>query len=391
MGLTKPSRPLRIANIIEEGRWGGPQKRITLVSHALRQHAVETVVLFPERESERFRQELDKVTVAWKALPLHRLGRGWKTLAIYALTFITDVLAIWLELRRGHYDAVHVSGGAWQFKGAIAGRLAGTLVIWHLNDTQMPRLVEVLFKTIGKLADAFFVSANRVRHYYIAGTMLENIPVYLVPPPVVTVQYSSAVAAQDAQIAALAAPRIVTVANINPVKGLQTLIDAAALLKERLDEFSVVIVGPVFSTQRVYHEELLKQIKDACLEMKVHFVGAREDVPSVMNCADVYVCASFAESGPMTVWEAMSMGCAIVSTDVGDVAEYIKSGENGFIVPVGDAQAMADAIAELAADPELRRQFGLRARDVACQELDISVIAEKTASAYGVIIAAIHN
>ena len=82
------------------------------------------------------------------------------------------------------------------------------------------------------------------------------------------------------------------------------------------------------------------------------------------------------------------MGCAIVSTDGGDVSEYIKSGENGFVVPVGDAQAMADAITRLAADAVLCKEFGLRAREVACRELDISVIAEKTACAYRAIIAA---
>ena len=387
MGLVESLRPLRVANIIEEGRWAGPQKRITLVSSALKQHAVETVVLLPKWESAHFREELDKAGVASKALSLHRLGRGWKTLAIYALTFFTDVFAIWRVLRRGHFDAIHVSGGAWQFKGVIAGRLACTPVIWHLNDTQMPSLLVALFRKIGKLANGFIVAAKRVRYYYIDGTTLDNIPVFLVPAPVVTALYSPSVAARDEQIFALETPRIVTVANVNPTKGLQTLIDAVASLSEKLVGFSIIIVGPVYSSQASHFEQLQSRIKTAHLDNNVHFVGVKEDIPSVLSYADVYVCASIAEASPMAVWEAMSMGCAIVSTDVGDVAEYIENGKNGLVVPVGDAQAMADAIARLAADAELRCQFGQRAREVACRELDISVIAEKTASAYRVILA----
>ena len=387
MGLAETSRPLRIANIIEEGRWGGPQKRITLVSAALKAHAVETVVLLPKKESEHFQQELDKEGVAWKTLSLHRLGRGWKTLVIYALTFFFDVFTIWRLLRRGSYDAIHVSGGAWQLKGAIAGRLSGTPVIWHLNDTQMPTVLVMLFNIMGRLADGFFVAANRVRRYYIDGTALAKTPVHLIPAPVVTANYSPEVAAGDDQIANFPAPRIVTIANVNPIKGLKTLIDAAALLKKGLVDFSVVVVGAQYSSQRVHFKQLQTMIKAASLDNNIHFVGARKNVASVLKSADTFVCASFAEASPMAVWEAMSMGCAIVSTDVGDVSEYIKSGENGFVVPVGDAQAMADAITRLAADAVLRKEFGLRAREVACRALDISVIAEKTACAYRAIIA----
>src|SRR3989339_2017157 len=79
MHLSSQNRILKAANLIEEGRWGGPQKRITLVATALNDHAIETTVLLPWRDSERFRQALDSAGVAWKALPLHRLGRDWYT------------------------------------------------------------------------------------------------------------------------------------------------------------------------------------------------------------------------------------------------------------------------------------------------------------------------
>lgn len=321
-------------------------------------------------------------------MPLHRLGRGWKTILVYASTFVFDIYQLRRELRHGGYDLLHVSGGAWQFKGPIAGRLAGVPVVWHLNDTQMPRLLVALFKWLGKLADGFFVAAKRVQIYYIDGTSLGKIPAYSVPAPVVTSDYKRNSTITDESINVNAYPRIVTVANINPIKGLQTLIEASAVLKERLDNFSVSIVGALHLNQKNYHTMLNELISRYDLEENVFFVGEREHVQGVLKSADIYVCSSVAEASPMAVWEAMSMGCAIVSTDVGDVAEYIKNGENGFVVPVGDAEEMADAICTLAEDEVLRREFGKKAREVACQELDVSVIAEKTARGYAAVVAA---
>lgn len=377
---------MRVLNLIEEGRWGGPQKRIALVSDALKDSGVETTVLLPLRESERFQVVLNKVAVCSKAIPLHRLGQGWRTLLVYSLTFPIDIYRIWRELRAGGYSLLHVSGGAWQFKGPIAGWLAGVPVVWHLNDTQMPRVLVTLFRRLGRLADGFFLAARRVKSYYIDGTSLETIPAYSMPAPVITGDYAREDTQPDESIWEKTFPRIVTVSNVNPIKGLGTLIESGSILKDRLDNFSISIVGSIFSTQAAYYSELNRLVAEHDLSSKVFFAGERQDVRGALRAADIYVCSSVAEASPMAVWEAMSMGCAIVSTDVGDVSEYITDGINGFIVPVGDAKAMADAICVLAEDESLRHEFGKKAREVAVRELDLAVIAKKTADAYREIV-----
>lgn len=387
MGLANKDQPqvLRVANLIEEGRWGGPQKRISLVAAELKRLSVDTTVLLPIAESDHFRQVLDEAGVKWKALSLRRLGRGWHVLLGFAVSLPGDIFRLWRELKTGDYDLLHVSGGAWQFKGPIAGRLAGIPVIWHLNDTQMPAPLVVLFRCTGYIADAFIVSAKRVRAYYLDGTSLGRMPSYVVPPPVVTRDLSRELVVADEAVQALASPRIVTVANINPIKGLETLIEAASILKSRMEFFSISIVGPVPSTQARYFSMLNDMVEQRGLRAHVHFVGKRSHVEGVLKSADIYVCSSYAESGPMAVWEAMSMSCAIVSTDVGDVSKYLSNGENGFVIPVRNPEAMADAICKLAKDEALRIEFGKKAREVACQRLDIGVIAEKTANAYRLV------
>lgn len=381
--MNNPRRWLCVANIIEEGRWGGPQKRIAMVGAALKPLGVETVVVLPAMESARFRQELDRGGVNWTAMSLHRLGRGWKTLAIYVLTFVPEVLALQRHLRSGKFDIVHASGGAWQIKGALAGRLAGIPVIWHLNDSQMPAPVVRMFSFLAPcLATGFFVAADRCRRVYLTSKQLAAFPNYLVPAPVDTQWYAPDAHPPDAKIAALPGIKVVTVANINPIKGLETLISAAEMLNRAGYAFTVAVVGSVFATQANYFSKLKQLVAQAGLTERVVFLGGVHDVATSMAAADIYVCSSLAEASPMTLWEAMAMGKPVVSTDVGDVASYIRSGESGYIVPVGNANALADAIAALMTDVVKRRAFGERARKIVESALDLRVVGERTINGY---------
>jgi len=244
----------------------------------------------------------------------------------------------------------------------------------------------ILFRWLARwLADGFLVTADRVYRYYLRGTVLSRRPVFRAQAPVDTALYDPTRFEPELEILEHPGVRVVTVANINPVKGLETLIDAARRLANASERYSFIVVGPVFETQKAYFSTLKAKVREYGLEERFHFLGGREDIPKVLRAATVFVCSSVSESGPMTVWEAMAMECAIVSTDVGDVASYIRSGENGFVVPVGDADAMAESIAKAARDPELRREFGRRARDVACRELDVRMMARNTAECYAAI------
>ena len=68
----------------------------------------------------------------------------------------------------------------------------------------------------------------------------------------------------------------------------------------------------------------------------IDFPGKVDDARGYLSIFDVFLCTSVSESGPMTLWEAMSMQKAVVSTDVGDVKDYLSSGKSGEVVSVGD-------------------------------------------------------
>ncbi len=278
----------------------------------------------------------------------------------------------------GNFDLVYVCGGSWQYKGAIAGKIAGVKVLWHLNDTCMPWVFRKVFSCLSGLADGYVYASERSKRYY--GPLVNRgKPEFVIPAPVDTAQFDpeGSYSGDEDLLEKWAGKFIIgTVANINPIKGLETFIRAVAILNKRVDQVHFVVVGPVYKNQQGYFDSLQRLCKEMSVS-NIEFVGSRSDVRPLLKRFDAYVCSSLAESSPISVWEAMSMGKPVVSTDVGDVPLNIRDGYNGFVVEIGNPQALADRLEQLATNTEMCREFGQRARGVAVQELDVTMCAER--------------
>jgi len=173
------------------------------------------------------------------------------------------------------------------------------------------------------------------------------------------------------------------VANISPVKGVDVFLNTLKIVSTSFHDVVFVVIGPVYKSQKKYFETLKKNI-DPKIEKSIVFLGAQKDVRPFLKFFDIYVCTSRFESSPISVWEAMSMGKPIVSTDVGDVPLYVENNKNGYIVPVGDYQLLADRIMHLLDNPEKISKFGVYSRKVAVDKLDISICSKKHIDAYNI-------
>ena len=148
------------------------------------------------------------------------------------------------------------------------------------------------------------------------------------------------------------------------------------------------VSGAELSSQKKYSNFINSVYKD-CPNLNDHnykFYGMIENIPQFLAGADIFVCTSKTEAGPMTVWEAMSMGIAVITTDVGSVRQYIDDGESGFIVPVNDTKALVDRVIKLIENPSLIEKFGTASRKIAVNRLDVSIAAKKYANFYSKII-----
>ena len=374
---------MKIANIIEEGRLGGPQIRIAEIAKLLLPKGYETTVIFPRKESQTFYDRLQANGISSIRLPLHRLSNDPKILAKYFFFFPYDITRLYNVIRQNNFDIVHVSGGAWQYKGAIAGKLAGCRVVWHLNDTNLPLLVRKCFYVFAKLfADCFVVAGRRVLTYYFDSTnKIKGKPIFEIQAPVDCKYFDPSKVKHFRQMAQLENTKIISIGNINPVKGFEYLLQAADMLKNSSSNVVFFIIGPHLTSQKKYYEKL-EHLKYSLGLNNVHFLGAISDVRPIIKSADIYVCSSLSEASPLSIWEAMSMGKAIVSTDVGDVSRFIKDSENGFIVPPGDPGALAEKIAVLIENVELRQKFGEKSRLTAQKYLDIQVAVRNHIKTY---------
>src|SRR5262249_29639990 len=115
----------------------------------------------------------------------------------------------------------------------------------------------------------------------------------------------------------------------------------------------------------------------------VEWLGKVSDMPALYATAAIVVYPSWYREGiPKVLLEAASMGKAIVTTDHPGCREVVEHGENGFLVPVKDAPATADAIERLLKSSKLRREMGQQSRLLAEKEFDVNLIVRQTLNVY---------
>jgi len=375
-----------VANIIEESKLGGPQVRIATVAHALKDD-IDTTVIMPEDNSGDFCLLCDSLSVKYRKFWISRITKEWKVAIRYALFFLYEVFQLVIFFKREKFEIIHVSGGSWQYKGLIAGKLSGKKVLWHLNDTQMPKLFKNLFMLFGRYADGYIFASECSQSYYNKLVSADKLS-FIIPAPVNLNKFDPYKKYNGDEILVNnfhGKIVIGIVANLNPIKGLETFIKAANLLNRNYEALIFVVIGKEYVSQKKY----ISQLKLLCKKLSVAniwFVGGRSDIRPLLSRFDIYVCSSIAESSPISVWEALAMEKPIVSTNVGDVPLYVRKGINGFIVDVGDVVAMHSCLKTLIDSRYLRQKYGYNSRQIAIKELDISLCAQKHLDAYNKVL-----
>ncbi len=150
---------------------------------------------------------------------------------------------------------------------------------------------------------------------------------------------------------------IVSVGRITEAKGALDLVEAFAASSASDRDAHLVYVG-------TGPESLAVERRAAALGIagRVHLLGHRGDVTSVLAAADVFASAAHLEGLPLALLEAMQAGVAVAATDVGDVAVVLGGGSRGIVVPPRRIEALATALSELIADEALRAQLAAASR-----------------------------
>ena len=154
-----------------------------------------------------------------------------------------------------------------------------------------------------------------------------------------------------------------TVASLTPKKGHEVLIAAAATLARQGVRCTFLCAGEGPERSRLEASAARNGVEES-----VRFLGEVRNVGDLLLVADLFVLPSLVEGLPLALLEAMRAAKPVVATRVGGVPEVVSSGVNGTLVEAGSADQLADAIAQLAADPNRRAALGAAARASVLQE-----------------------
>lgn len=170
-------------------------------------------------------------------------------------------------------------------------------------------------------------------------------------------------------------PRIIMIARFEPQKDQPTLLRALEKLKDEPWEAWFVGDGPRL-------DDCIDLTSDLGIGDRVHFLGYRSDVPSLLAQSDVFVLATHYEGFPIATIEAMRAGLPIIASDVGGVSEQVRKGENGFLVTPEDIVDLKQALQQLVRNEAKRERFGEAGRKRFLDQFRVENMIDQTLEVY---------
>ncbi|MCH5219366.1 MAG: glycosyltransferase family 4 protein [Muribaculaceae bacterium] len=151
-------------------------------------------------------------------------------------------------------------------------------------------------------------------------------------------------------------------------KGICEYIEAAKIIKKKYPHTRFIAVGDIDTNPSSLQKSEVKQYQTEGL---ILFEGFKKDVRPFIRQCDIFVLPSYHEGTPRCVLEAMSMGRPIITSDAPGCRETVIEGQNGFLIPVEDAKALAAKMEYLLLNPDVADKMGCESRRIAESKYDV--------------------
>ena len=339
-GIENAAARKKILFLITKATWGGAQRYVYDLATHLPEQEFETVIAFGQ--SGKLAEMLSATNIKTHELP--SLGRD-----IAIISDIRSIFQIWRCLRNERPDVVHLNSSKAAALGALAARIAGvdkivfTVHGWPFNEKrgEFARVMIFLISWLTAFLSHEVVVVSKSdeaqgrRMRWIAGK-IRYIPIGIGPATYLPRDEARATLGLEDT----ATPRIVTIAELTPNKGLRDGIEAISILKSENVDVEYFIVGA--GEQRAELDDFIVEMQ---VEERVHFLGFVEDAARYLRAFDLFLLPSVKEGMPYVLPEAAAAGLPIVTTTVVNPA-FIESCPHLKAVPPADPEALAEALAE---------------------------------------------
>ncbi|OGG80253.1 hypothetical protein A3A39_03720 [Candidatus Kaiserbacteria bacterium RIFCSPLOWO2_01_FULL_54_13] len=332
----------RVLYLITKATYGGAQKYVFDLATNLPKDEFEPIVAYGTRG--KLSADLAAAGITTRHLP--SLGRD-----IAVISDIRSFFEILKTLRTTKPDVIHLNSSKAAALGALAARIAGVpKIIFTVHGWPFKELRNILAKLIiykiswltGLLSTAAIVVSKADeaigKRMWFVGNKIRHIPIGINPP-----QFLSREEASSTLKISATTPRIVTIAELTPNKGVRYAIEAIAELKKRDSDASYTIIGD--GEERT---ELVERTQKLGLADRVFFKGFVPDASKYLKAFDVFLLPSIKEGMPYVLLEAAASGLQIVTTNVVD-PEFGERTESTHAIAPADAGAIAQALSETAA------------------------------------------
>ncbi|HEY2741431.1 MAG TPA: glycosyltransferase [Gaiellaceae bacterium] len=384
---------MKVLSVVHYANFGGPHNEALRLREPLRRRGWEIEVAIPDGPGSAA-PRLEAGGVPLHALPLSRLRASPdpRLLLRFARDFGPSVSGLEQAIEASGADIVQI-GGLVNPHAALAARRRGAAVVWQIVDSRAPAPLRLLaMPIVRRLADTVMFDGEALIELH-GGRESLPAPVFVYFPPVDTTRFVPSADRRREIRAQLGipeeAPVVGTVSSLNPMKGLEHFLDAAAQVAAQRPETWFVVVGGAPESHLAYRDQLHRRADELALLNPVVFAGERDDVERWYPAFDLHLITSLprSEGTTTTAMEAQACGVSVVATRVAAVAEVVDDGVTGVLVPPERPDAIADAVLRLLGDGALRVRMGAAGREVALERFDVERAADVYVQAYEAALA----
>jgi glycosyltransferase involved in cell wall biosynthesis len=283
------------------------------------------------------------------------------------------------------YTLPHPNSMIFSAMARWSGRVKATVVSIHGTGGPMGgKMVRGYLKPIFGGIDRFIAVANEHKEYLVESEGLDESKIVVIHNGVDVDRYHPGPADEtlrDVFGIDRGEKVVVTVASLNPYKGIDVFIRSAAEVLRTAPETRFLIVGD--GPERPSLESF---VTDLGIAERVIFTGIRSDVDAILRLGDVFALSSRTEAFPNVILEAFATGLPVIATDVGSVGELVFDNKTGVKIPVDDPAALTGAVVDLLGDGEKAARWGANARKLVEKEFRIEGMCDKRERLFGELL-----
>lgn len=303
-----------------------------------------------------------------------------KDKGFWGLYYINQFLRI---IKKENIGIVHLNTLTSYYKyPALAAKLARLPIVWFVREDPESKRGKRLFPWIRRLADVIVPVSYDTRDKmfpggnYIKVKVVHNgIDLHEFRPLPNNVLHNKFNIPGHAKL-------VGTITSLEERKGVEYLLRAVPIVKQRCSNFRIIIIGEDRTQSKNYLAKMKQIIQEEGIEKDVILTGPMHDIPTIMNSLDIFVLPTLWEGLARTILEALACAKPIVATRVGGNPEQIDDGINGLLVPPKNPEKLAEAIIQLLQDSKKRLKMGQASRLKAKSDFSIKRNIEETEKIY---------